>query len=561
MLQKAADWLEERTGYRALLSAALDEPIPGGARVAYVFGSTLVFVLGLQLVTGVLLAAFYSPSVSAAWASVAYLQTQLRLGWFIRGLHSTGASAMMILVIAHLLQVTLWGAYRKPREVNWWIGLAMMGCLLAFALTGYLLPWDQKGYWATQVATSLLGATPVLGPSLKVLLQGGPIYGNLTLTHFFTLHVLLLPATLILLLVVHIALFRRHGVTPGWQKSLGPTEPFWPHQLFYDLLAMAVVFGWIVAIVLRGHGVPLEAPADPASSYDARPEWYFLPLYQLLKLFPGRLEVIAALGAPLVVGGLLFALPLLDRGPTRAPAARKRYVGAVTLVVLGAVALGGQATFEDRHNLAFKRGRERAENAAAHALALATLGVPPTGGTAVWDNDPLRHGRRIFSERCAGCHQLGGTGEAKGPDLDGWSSRGWIAAFLKDPESPRFYGRTKIRGMKPVTVAGVDFDALVEWLYSQAGGVDVDAVKVARGQAVFTSSGCDDCHEIDGQKGGDGAPNLGGRASKSWIQAFLLAPDGERFFDRKNEMPVFHGKLSPEDLDALATLLAVERQR
>ncbi|HZS38082.1 MAG TPA: cytochrome b N-terminal domain-containing protein [Polyangia bacterium] len=560
---KLADWLDERTGYRSILRHALDEPVRGGARWSYVFGSALVFLLLVQAATGALLAAFYAPSSTDAWASVAYVQQEVTLGWFIRGLHSSGASAMMILTALHLLQVTLYGAYRRPREVNWWVGLALMALLFAFALTGYLLPWDQKGYWATQVATSLLGAMPLVGPWCKRVLIGGPEYGNLTLTHFYALHVLALPAAAAVLTFVHVALMRKHGITPGWRQSDAQldaaAEPFWPRQALYDFVAMSVVLALMVVSVARSHGAPLEAPADPSSAYDARPEWYFLPLYQLLKFFPGRLEVLAALGAPAVAGGLLFWLPLADRGPSRNPAARKQFVGIVVLLLLGAAALGAEASIADAENPSYQKFRQRADRESERALTLARQGVPVAGGTAVYDNDPTARARRLYGERCAGCHQLDGAGERRAPDLDGWSSRAWLRDFLRDPENPRFYGKTKVRGMKPVKQTGDELEALVEFVYAQ-GGDGADAARAEKGRAVFEAAGCDDCHQTDGAKGDEG-PNLGGRASKKWLHDFLADPSEPRFFGDKNQMPKFRGKLEDADLDALADLLRAERAR
>jgi ubiquinol-cytochrome c reductase cytochrome b subunit len=182
-------FFDSRTGYRQLLRHLLDEPVRGGASFAYVFGSLLLFVLCNQALTGVLLMAFYAPSATDAWASVAYIQDQVQLGWFIRGMHSAGASVMMLGMCAHMLQVLIYGAYKKPRELNWLSGLFLVTLVFGFALTGYLLPWDQKGYWATQVATTLIGSIPLCGSLLQQLLQGGPTYGNLTLTHFYALHV------------------------------------------------------------------------------------------------------------------------------------------------------------------------------------------------------------------------------------------------------------------------------------------------------------------------------------------------------------------------------------
>jgi ubiquinol-cytochrome c reductase cytochrome b subunit len=564
-MKRLGDWLDERLGHRGLVHVLLEEPVRGGARWAYVFGSTLVFVLVLQAVTGWLLASFYAASATDAWASLAYLQNEVTLGWLIRGLHSSGASAMVILTALHLMQVTVWGAYKWPRELNWWIGLAMMALLFAFALTGYLLPWDQKGYWATQVATSLIGALPG-GPWLKRALVGGAEYGNLTLTHFYALHTMALPAALFTLVVAHVALFRKHGVTASWRRSDAQldaaTVPFWPDQLFRDFVAMSIVLALMFVAVWRSHGVGLEAPADPSSSYDARPEWYFLPLYQLLKYFPGSLEVVGAVGAPLLAGGILFALPLADRGPSRDPLRRKTFVLAVVAVLAGAGALGALAVRDDARNAGYQKFRVRAEKDAERALELAKKGVPPAGGVAVYENDPLERGRKLYAERCSGCHQLGGAGERKAPDLDGWSSRDWIRAFLKDPENERFYGKTKIRGMKPVKVTGADFESLVEFVFSQGGPDGVDAAKAQAGKQLFEDLSCSDCHETDGTTGvGDGVPNLGHRASPAWVKAFLEDPSGPTFFGKKNEMPKMKGKLDDADLDALVALLRGERAR
>src|SRR5215471_19337242 len=360
-------WLESRVGYTGILQLLLDEPVPGGARWWYVFG----FVLTLQLLTGILLAAFYSPSSTTAWASVAFIQDQLTLGWFVRGLHSMGASAMVVLTGIHLAQVLIYGAYKAPREMNWLVGVLMMGMVLAFALTGYLLPWDQKGYWATQVATSIMGTTPVLGPAIQRLIQGGSLYGNYTLTHFYALHTYVLPGAILALLGLHLYLFRRHGVTAKWNVShdelTRTTQPFWPDQLFKDMIACALVFVVIVVLVLRSHGAELEAPADPSSSYLARPEWYFLPLFQLLKYFEGPLEVIGTMVIPGLAGAILVGLPFFDRSRTRDPSRRLKVMAGALIGFGGVTMLGVLANKHDRADPMFRRQRaeaaERAETA------------------------------------------------------------------------------------------------------------------------------------------------------------------------------------------------------
>jgi ubiquinol-cytochrome c reductase cytochrome b subunit len=559
MFRRVGDWLDVRTGYRRAMAALLDEPVPGGASFAYVFGSVLTFVLVNQLVTGVLLALYYSPSASQAWGSVAYIQDQVTMGWFVRGMHAHGASAMVIVAGLHLLQTAIYGAYKKPREVNWFLGVAMLGLILAFALTGYLLPWDQKGYWATKVATGIAGGTPFIGDAVKELLQGGNEYGNLTLTRFFALHTFVLPATLLGLLALHLALFRRHGVTPRWGRSpeelARRTQRFSPHQLLRDMVAIAVAFAILAGITQATGGAELGAPADPSSPYNARPEWYFLPLFQTLKYFGGAMERVAALGAPVVVLGVLVILPLVDRGADRSPWRRLPELGAIALLFIGAGTLMGLAKVSDARDATYQKRVKEADDEAVRARKLALVGVPPAGGTAVYENDPQFRGRRIFRERCQGCHA---GKERKGPELaGGYNSRAWLAAYLVDPDGARFFGPTKgIHGMKPTKYRGADLDALVEMLYAETGAEGTDAAKVEAGRKLFDTGPCSDCHSRDGTSVGEEGPNLGGRGGRAWLVAFIGGPNHPRFFGEKNEMPVFKEKLRPEEIAQVAEFVA-----
>ena len=167
------DWLDGRTGYRRLVRAALVEPIPGGAKWKYVWGSALTFAVAVQFVTGLALWASYSPNAQGAWESVFHIQHNVAGGWMLRGIHHYMAHATMILLVLHLMQIVVAGAYRAPREVNFWFGIALLHVVLGLSLTGYLLPWDQKGYWATKVATSIASITPLVGPALQEVLVGG----------------------------------------------------------------------------------------------------------------------------------------------------------------------------------------------------------------------------------------------------------------------------------------------------------------------------------------------------------------------------------------------------
>lgn len=424
MLKALSNWLEERTGYRGVVREALDEPIPGGARWRYVFGSCLTAAFLIQAATGVLMMTTYSPSSTTAWGSVYYITHVMDFGWFVRGLHHFGAQAMVVLLGLHLVQVVLAGAYRAPREFNWWFGLALMFVTMGLSLTGYLLPWDQKGYWATKVATNIMGNAPLIGPAVQKLVVGGSEYGNQTLTRFYALHVAVLPALLVGLLVVHIALFRRHGVTHP-PETRGVVERFWPRQVFLDTVAVAVFVAIIAGLTIweqsRGHGIPLDAPADPASSdYPARPEWYFLSLFQLLNQLPqwlrgynlsaSQIETLGTVVIPGVILLILVLLPFLDRlFPRRL--AHFLAVGLLFALGGGALHLTYQALAIDAADPGFAEARARAAESAERARLLAsTQGIEPQGAGYLLRDDPLTRGRAELSSHCLGCHVHDGQG-------------------------------------------------------------------------------------------------------------------------------------------------------
>lgn len=562
-------WIEERTGIAATVRHALDEPVAGGARLQYVFGSVLVFLFMQQVVLGVLLAFYYSPSAASAWASTAYLQDQVTNGWFLRGLHHHGSSAMVVVMLLHFLQVVWTGAYRAPREVNWWTGLVMGGLVLAFALTGYLLPWDQKGYWATQVATGIMGTVPG-GEPLQQVVQGGAEYGNLTLTRFYALHVFVLPITLAGLLAAHVSLFRRHGVTPparlGEEELKAKVQPFWPNQLFLDVLAMAVCAGVLVGLTVKTHGAELFAPADPASNFVARPEWYFLSLFQLLKYFQGPLQILATVVLPGLVTIALVLLPFLDRARSRKASDRWKVLSLVGLLMAGLTALTALAIVEDGRNEAYQHGLEAAEQDAARARELARKGVPPAGGVAVYDNDPREQTRRLFREQCATCHTIEGRGGEEAPSLDDYGSRAWLTGLVRDPRSKRFYGGTKAHTtMEPVPVekaSDAELAAIVEYMISLAGAEvgAADATLAAKGKELWGGDAwdCSGCHEVEAGKSGAG-PNLAGRGTTAWV-ARVIANSGEpELYGDTAEMPKFAGKLTPAEIEALAQFVTSAR--
>jgi ubiquinol-cytochrome c reductase cytochrome b subunit len=572
------DWLDRRTGWRHLRDAVLDEPVPGGARLAYVFGSVLVASLVLQAITGVAMMTVYAPSATTAWASVEHLQRVVPGGWLVRGLHHFGAQAMVVAAGLHLAQVAIAGAYKSPREVNWWLGLALLAATLGFALTGYLLPWDAKGYWATRVATNIVGTVPLVGAAAERLLQGGAEYGTLTLTRFYTLHVAVLPAFVVATLAAHLALFRRHGMTPLPGADTTRVDRFFPAQLARDAFASLALLAVVFALAIHFHGAPLDAPADPSTDYPARPEWYFLGLFQLLKYFEGPLEVVGTALLPALAMLYLVALPLVDRGPDRALRPRLRFVAPLGAGAIAVVALTATAMLADRRDEAFQKARALATRRAEAALALAKNGVPPDGPLAMLRRDPETHGAALFEEHCAKCHRLGDVGpsaaDQKGPDLTGWGTREFVLAMLDDPDTDARFGRTPYRGEMPSLVhppsdperakgwrpmSDGDRDSIATFLAAE-GDEPYDPSHHAAG-AKLVAQRCTSCHLFRGRTDDDDAlgPELSRWGSVAWIRAQIANPGTNATYreaalapERKGHMPRFDADLDKADLDVLA---------
>jgi ubiquinol-cytochrome c reductase cytochrome b subunit len=470
------DWLEHRTGYRSFIHEALYERIPGGARWRYVWGSTLVFAFFVQVITGVFLWMAYSPSGQTAWESVYYIQHEMQGGWLLRGVHHFMAQAMVVLLAIHLMQVIIDGAYRAPREINFWIGLILMLIVLGLSLTGYLLPWDQKGYWATRVATNLMSLAPGVGEGLQRLVVGGPDYGHHTLTRFFALHAGVLPGLLVLFLVVHVALFRRHGICYR-QPTKREECHFWPDQVLKDAVACLAVLAVVLLLVmlpaLTGRadfsepehlGAELGAPADSANQYSAaRPEWYFLFLFQFLKLFEGHGETgefIGAIVVPTIILLVMFLMPLVGRwklghrfnigftvailfgiGWLTFAAWRDDYrargvdsdefneIARQVRITAGDEAKAQSFFKDDEAQIAeFRQEKSRYERFQKSTDFLAAVDeaqregqrvkelaaeyqIPPTGALELLRSDPKTQGPRLFTKYCASCHDYADPAE------------------------------------------------------------------------------------------------------------------------------------------------------
>src|SRR5215217_786712 len=242
----------------------LDEPLPPGTGWFFTLGSVLLGLLSIQLLTGAFLTLYYAATPDHAYDSVRFING-LAAGRLVRGLHHYGASFLVVALAAHMLRVIAFGSYKPPREVTWLSGLALFGLVLAFALTGYLLPWDQRAYWATVVTINISRLSPGIGDLIAGVLQGGSTIGALTLTRWYSAHVIFLPALLVLLIVAHIVLMRLQGSSGPVRPKAGRPFPFYPYQAFRDTVVVAAVLLAVVAFAWRGMP-PLEGPADPTDA-------------------------------------------------------------------------------------------------------------------------------------------------------------------------------------------------------------------------------------------------------------------------------------------------------
>jgi len=447
------------------------------------------------------------------------------------------AQAMVVLLAIHLMQVIVDGAYKAPREVNFWLGLILMQIVLGLSLTGYLLPWDQKGYWATQVATKLMTLVPVIGTKLQRLVVGGPSYGHHTLTRFFAMHAGVLPALLVGFLALHIAVFRRHGITPA-NPLYRKDSLFWPEQVLKDAVACLGVL-MVVLLLTIFLGAELGAPADPAQPYAAaRPEWYFLFLFQFLKVFEGWGATGEFVGAILVPGlimaamalmpivggwrlghrfnvaftlailagaGLLTALALdedyaalwVDRGPLAEAERLHDETGGDAAKL--AAALGGDAakaaaierqwrTLEKvRRSQAFLDAVKQAKADAARAVELAGRPerIPPAGMLELVRGDPLSQGPRLFAQHCASCHAhvdpLAPDAEAviaksSAANLFAFGSADWMRGLLDAEQvaGPAYFGNTAHKDGDMVNFVRDDLADGATWPKA-----DIDAVVAA----------------------------------------------------------------------------------
>ena len=337
-------WLDERLQVTALMDSLFAHPVPKGGSFLDYLGFTTLFAVVNQAVTGILLATVYEPAATSAYSSIQAIQKS-SIEHFVRSLHSWGANFMVVLVILHLLRVFYEGAYKRPRELTWLMGGVLLIATLGLAFSGYLLPWDQEGYWATTVGSAMAGYVPFAGDYLLQVLRNGTQVTGATLTRFYSLHMLTLPILILLAFIPHFLFVLRQGMASTDElaeaKKRGEdiessSIPFWPNVAF-QMISFVFVIGvalWVTAYLFpKGLG----APADPLNKahYTPEPAWYFFGVYQLLKYFPGNLDVLAMVGLPILGIGGLFALPWLDRNPNRKAKKRPVAMSVAAVLVVG----------------------------------------------------------------------------------------------------------------------------------------------------------------------------------------------------------------------------------
>jgi ubiquinol-cytochrome c reductase cytochrome b subunit len=510
-LQEFIEAVDHRTGLHTGLRKFLYEEIPASSGWHQVFGSVALFLILIQFFTGIMLAFNYAPTPGEAYNSLRYILTEVTAGRLMRGLHHWGASMIIVVVVLHMVQVFLWGAYKKPREGTWIVGVILLLLTLAYGLTGYLLPWDNRAYWGTVVATQIGATVPLAGPYVSRLLASTGDIGVVTFARFYGLHVLLLPPATMLLIGLHVFLVRRHGVAPAPGDELKPKKSFYPEQVFKDTVAVFFAFAILFTMALMVR-VPLERLADPTdTSYIPRPEWYFLFLFQMLKVFEGPLEVVGTVILPTVAILALILTPFIDRGKVVKVRQRTLAMGVVFLAALG---WGG-------------------------LTAAAIKGTPPQTAAASIDfSGPTQwmqlkpaelSGIHFYrQENCAACHNVTGGDPKAGPNLLNTARRhdqDWLLTHFKAPQTA-----TPGSTMTPVNLTSpqlADLAAAMKALTPENGDVvDTTPAFAADGAALYQKNFCGACHMVNGV-GGKVGPVLNGlanRRTEAWTIAHFVDP-------------------------------------
>jgi ubiquinol-cytochrome c reductase cytochrome b subunit len=424
-LKQLYDWLEFRVRLEKPIVEAVTHPVPKDtASWWYVFGSASFVLLMLQIVTGILLAIVYTPSAGEAWNSLQILNHQLPLGWFLRAMHGWGSNFMVAVVLIHMTQVFLFGAYKYPRELTWVLGVFLLLMTLAMAFTGQVMRFDQDAYWGLGIGASIVSRVPLIGGWLVDLLIGGPIIAGATLTRFFAMHVFVIPGLLLAFAGLHVWLVIALGINdwpmPGRivRRSTYLKEyhelvhkngiPFFPQAVWKDLIfSAAILLAVTFCSVIFGPFGPKGVPDPTIIQTVPKPDFFFLWIYSILAFLPAEMETPFILIVPILAICFLLALPFFAGEGEKSW--YRRPVAVLSILVL-AVSF---AVFSD----------------------LGTY-TPWSPEMDAWSGDPVpvqyvhsatplgRQGQIVFQEKqCRNCHMIGGTGGQRGPALDGVATR------------------------------------------------------------------------------------------------------------------------------------------
>ena len=420
-------WIAPRWDGPQRIGAFLTKPLPRNISWLHTLGGLLLLYICFQTLTGILLGFYYSPGPESAYQSVRYIQDELFLGRFLHQLHRYGSAFIIVTAFLHLARSYFFAAYKAPRELLWITGVMLFILLTLFAFTGQLLPFDQRGYWATVVGISIASSAPGVGDYVGQILTGG--YGDIgaaTLSRFYILHVSLLPFALFGLIALHLGILQRTGSAGPAEGSLGPVRPFFPSQAFKDIVVAGA--GALALCLVAAYVVSVDTgPANPADeSFVPKPEWYFLSHYEILQWFPGNLDIVPKFIIPNLLFGALFALPFIDRSSKRAMHKRLVVVPVGLVVGLAIIVLTARGVLKSAED-------------------------DSQGDSITTELDPVEHGRLLFTEMdCVQCHTIAGSGGTQGPDLSNVAARLrpdylplWIRnprSFKPDTEMPAFEG-------------------------------------------------------------------------------------------------------------------------